>query len=174
MRALFAVIIFFLTRQTPKNSVTFASELHFQIDAFQTFLGENMSRYATLQRKKLLEFLEKNPHSSFSARQIKDAILGVSMSAVYRNLAILEKDGLLQKVYVSNKKEITYQYVCSENCVDFLHLICEKCKKSSHFEKEFSELIVNKALEVSGFVVNRNKTFIYGVCQTCAVQSKVF
>ncbi len=128
-----------------------------------------MNRYSTQQRKSLLEFLKNNPHSSFSAKQIKDTLsdLKISISAVYRNLAILEKDGLLQKVHVSHKKEVTYQYVGAEACAGLIHLICEDCKKSYHFEKDFSELIAQSALELSGFIVNKQKTFIHGLCQTC-------
>ncbi len=133
-----------------------------------------MNRYATSQRKNLLEFLEKNPHASFSVKQIKDNIgaVGISTSAVYRNLALLEKDGLLQKIYVSNKKEVTYQYIGSGQCADHIHLVCEKCKKSSHFEKNFSDTIVKNAFELSGFTVNTQKTFICGLCSSCTTHCK--
>ncbi len=128
-----------------------------------------MRRYTTSQRKFLLDFLHRNSHSSFSVKQIKDEIgaLGISTSSVYRNLALLEKDGLLQKVHVSNRKETTYQYIDAEQCADHIHLICEKCKKSYHYEREFTQLIVEQTLDLTGFRINKQKTFIYGICSYC-------
>ncbi len=131
-----------------------------------------MGRYTTSQRKYLLEFFKQNSHKSFSAKQIKDEIgaLGISTSSVYRNLAILEKDGILQKVLDSQKNETTYQHVNSKQCAELIHLICERCRNSFHFEKEVSELITHKARELKGFEVNKQNTFVYGTCRLCLEQ----
>ncbi len=157
-----------LTNNGKWNRFEFANNSQIQI-YFAFTKDIDMTRYSTSQRKKLLELLRENSHSSFSAKEIKEAIgaLGVSKSAIYRNLVLLEKDGLIQKVYLSPKKEATYQYTGSEKCVGFIHLICENCKKSYHFEKDFSDLIVENASQLADFAVNKQKTFIYGLCHSC-------
>ncbi len=133
-----------------------------------------MSSYSTNQRKILLEFFQKNTHSSFSAKQIKEELenIDISMSAIYRNLILLEKNGFLQKVQVSDKKETVYQYTDLDHCANLIHLICDSCKKSYHFEQDFSDLIVENALQEKGFMVNKQRTFINGICKLCSSSNK--
>ena len=54
-----------------------------------------MPRYSTRQREALLAFLNAHGHELLSASQIADGLRAqqVSISAVYRNLADLEREG---------------------------------------------------------------------------------
>lgn len=54
-----------------------------------------MGKYQTDKRKQLTAFLEANPDMHFSAKQISESIDGISLSAVYRNLAVCESDDFI-------------------------------------------------------------------------------
>lgn len=58
-----------------------------------------MPRYSTKQREALLAFLNAHGHELLSASQIADGLRAqqVSISAVYRNLADLEREGKVRK-----------------------------------------------------------------------------
>ena len=55
--------------------------------------------YMTEQRKKLFEFFKSHPDMTISARDLAAQLVAeehakISVSAVYRNLAMLEREGL--------------------------------------------------------------------------------
>ena len=54
-----------------------------------------MSKYMTKQRKALLNYLSAHADEKLSAKQIEENLSGegISISAVYRNLSDLEKEG---------------------------------------------------------------------------------
>ena len=58
-----------------------------------------MARYATRQRRALQEYLSRHPDESLSARQIAEGLCGdgISVSAVYRNLAQMELEGEVRR-----------------------------------------------------------------------------
>ncbi len=132
-----------------------------------------MSHYSTQQKKSLVHFLQKNLHTAFTVKQIKDALTGqdISTSSVYRNVLLLEEEGVLQKIPNTDNKSITYQYVDANECERIIHLLCAECNKLFHLEKDFSELIAQKAMTLQGFTIDKQKTFIHGICQSCTSQS---
>ena len=60
--------------------------------------------YMTEQRKKLFEFFQSHPDMTISARDLAAQLVAeehakISVSAVYRNLAMLEREGLIPVSY---------------------------------------------------------------------------
>ncbi|MBP5581187.1 MAG: winged helix-turn-helix transcriptional regulator, partial [Ruminococcus sp.] len=53
-------------------------------------LGDSMAHYKTNQRRELAAFLMENHDNPMSASQISEKV-NMSVSAVYRNLEVLEK-----------------------------------------------------------------------------------
>lgn len=125
-----------------------------------------MSKYMTRQRKALLGFLGAHTDELLSAREIADA-LDISLSAVYRNLAALENEGVLRRGGVNGVREATYQYIGAETCRDCLHLSCTKCGRTFHMSASGAERLQRDALRSDEFRIDRSETVLYGVCREC-------
>lgn len=132
-----------------------------------------MPKYMTKQRKALLTLLSQHADEELSARQIETALAdeGVSISAVYRNLSELEKDGKIRRVSKSGSREVFYQYTDCTACKDCLHLSCEKCGKTYHMNMPGVEMLMNNLAEQDEFAIDKSNTVLYGVCKSCQNKS---
>ncbi len=132
-----------------------------------------MSKYMTKQREALLSFLAEHTDESFSARQIADELssAGISVSAVYRNLAALEQNGELKRVVSGNGREVMYRYSGGEHCKSCLHLSCKICGVTSHMSAEGAKMLIKNLEESDGFGVDISDTIIYGICKKCRAAS---
>lgn len=128
-----------------------------------------MPKYMTKQRKALLEFLERHSDEEFSARMIEDELsgLGVSISAVYRNLSDLEKEGRIRRISKSGSREVLYLYTDSHHCRDCLHLSCKKCGKTYHMDTDGAEQLIKILAQNDDFTIDKSETVLYGVCKDC-------
>ena len=128
-----------------------------------------MSSYMTEQRRELLAFLESNPDRAFSAKEIAAAMedKGVSVSAVYRNLAWLENKGVISRSMRGGRREVLYSYVAADSCHGSLHMTCEKCGKTVHMNSAVTSRMVNDIAGSDGFSVDMRRTVLYGVCAKC-------
>ena len=126
--------------------------------------GITVSGYATEQRKLLMLFLQCHPDESFSAAEIAEALsdASVSLSAVYRNLSYLEREGLINRQVKAGRRECYYQFVAAVSCRNCLHLSCVKCGSVHHMQAESIE-----GLMQNGFTLDPKKTVLYGVCRDC-------
>ena len=128
-----------------------------------------MAKYMTKQRQILLDYFSCHTHEALSAKQIADA-LGkeqISPSAVYRNLAALEEDGLLKRVSKPGSHEAFFQYTDDSRCHEKLHLSCKRCGKMYHMNTSGAELLIRTIAEKEGFSVDRSETVLYGLCEAC-------
>lgn len=130
--------------------------------------------YNTEQRNFLLSFLEKNPDTMFSAKQITEALVdkNISRSAVYRNLADLEKDGKIKRCSKAESRETYYQFYDLQSCRNHIHLSCTKCGKIFHMENKVADNLITDVEETEGFEISKGETTLYGVCKDCAVFQK--
>lgn len=129
-----------------------------------------MSKYQTEQRKKLISLFESNPHQSYSVQDIH-AFLGeddISISAIYRNISEMLKQGILIKIRDKNCSGTLYQYVNSVHCEGIIHFKCESCDNTFHLSKSISQMLVNLAEEDYSFILNSSSTFLYGECANCS------
>lgn len=128
-----------------------------------------MAKYLTKQRKHLLAYLSAHTDEQVTARQIADALAAenISLSAVYRNIAALEKEGLLVRSVREGSREAVYQYMAAEACRDSLHLSCRVCGKSIHLGEEEAAQLLQSTLESTGFLIDKSETILYGVCADC-------
>ena len=128
-----------------------------------------MAKYMTKQRRILLDYFSRHTHEALSAKQIADA-LGedqISTSAVYRNLAALEEDGLLKRVSKPGSHEAFFQNTDDSRCHEKLHLSCKRCGKMYHMNTSGAELLIRTIAEKEGFSVDRSETVLYGLCEAC-------
>jgi Fur family ferric uptake transcriptional regulator len=125
----------------------------------------------TKQKRLIIECLEKNRNSHLSAEEIYNLIRQgdqqISIATVYRNLRLLEEQGVIRKIFVSEDALAFYEL--SENNVPHSHhhLICRRCGKIIDFEEDLLEA-VEKMIEVTeGFFIEDHRVVFYGVCREC-------
>ena len=128
-----------------------------------------MQTYATKQRKRLLAFLEEHPDELFSIKDIASALEseGISLSAVYRNVADMEGEGKLQRVARDGTRTVYYRFADQEECRKHLHLSCFKCGKTYHAETPVTDELIRAVAESSDFDVDSQSSVLYGVCRGC-------
>ncbi len=128
-----------------------------------------MPKYHTKQREVLINFLEENLDTPLSAKQIGVGLEkhNVSISAVYRNIAALEKEGLLLRHSKGGSREVYYQYTGAKGCKQKLHLSCTKCGKISHMENEGAKRLIEDIADLEDFAIDKGETVLYGLCSKC-------
>lgn len=129
--------------------------------------------YKTHQRQTLLTFFEDHPDHSFSVTEIAEALKdqGISISAIYRNLAELEKDNRVRKTTRSGSREAYYQILDCDHCRGHIHMHCMECGKTTHLEEKEADALLN-VLGDTNFSVDTGATVLYGVCGECSSHHK--
>lgn len=128
-----------------------------------------MAHYVTEQRKALYEFFMAHPHEPFSAKEIH-AILSdsnISISAVYRNLGAMKKEGLVRCHIKLGSRDMLYQFFDKTHCANAIHLTCVDCGKTFHMNKDIAQTMQVKLAEMEGFQIHQGKTVLYGTCREC-------
>lgn len=103
-----------------------------------------MIGYQTHQRNQLISFFEAHPNETFTIDEITEKLrdqLGQdapSRSTVYRTVADLEKEKLLQRMYLADRRRSAYQYRDQHACASHLHIRCEKCHALVHLDADVS------------------------------------
>lgn len=125
--------------------------------------------YNTKQREILIKFFSNNHDRSFSAEDIYETLKteNISLSAIYRNLSVLEKDGKLRKTTKHGTTKAFYQYVDPEKCEGHMHISCTKCGKTEHLSQREESTLLSSVLKNENFSIDTNNTIIYGVCKKC-------
>ena len=129
-----------------------------------------MPGYMTRQRMLLLSWLQEHADESLTSGQIVEALAGkepISASAVYRNLAQLERDGKLRRSTKAGSQEAYYRYAGAEACRGALHLSCLRCGRTRHMERAEAERLCESLLRADGFSLDRTDTVLYGLCAAC-------
>lgn len=128
--------------------------------------------YMTEQRKKLFDFFKSHPDLTISARELAAQLINnedakISVSAVYRNLSMLEREGLILRSTGKNNRESVYRYVSSESCDEKLHMTCLKCGRTTHMTQKISDKLMKDVAKGDGFAIDLSKTTMYGICKDC-------
>ena len=128
-----------------------------------------MMRYATKQRKLLLDVLEEHLDETLSVAELCSLVAhdDISPSAIYRNLASLEKDGLVKRVPLPLSQKTGYRYVGSSKCKEHLHLECTMCGRTFHLPTPATSLLIENVRQNSGFKVDSANTVLTGICPDC-------
>ena len=128
-----------------------------------------MPAYATKQRKILLSYLASHADEELPADRISRDLSGegISVSAVYRNLASLEEEGKIQKVTKSGERRAFFRFSGSDECKKHIHLYCTGCGRTYHVDVPTTDLVADSIASSAGFEVDRSKTVISGICRDC-------
>ncbi len=129
-----------------------------------------MSKYITKQRKILQEYLSNQIDQELSAKKIakdlKEAGMDISLSAIYRNLAELEKEKMVVACPKEGTREFFFRYV-DDGCFDCFHFSCRVCNAVSHMPIEDSKILKEELKEKFQFFLESKNTVFYGVCAEC-------
>ena len=126
-----------------------------------------MRDYATEQRKCLLSFFEKHPDRHFAVEELVDAIEGISLSTIYRNVNQMVAEGTIRRFQNKGRRTFLYQYIGTEECSEHLHLKCSKCGRILHMDEAAAEAVTDAVKNIFDFEVDKNATILFGACNTC-------
>ncbi|MCQ2450760.1 MAG: transcriptional repressor [Clostridia bacterium] len=128
-----------------------------------------MPKYHTKQREILTDLFKRHPDEQLSAKDIVLLLDGgkISISAVYRNLALLEKDGVLKRFTKNGSRDVYYQYTDNEHCKNRLHLSCKKCGQTFHMNINSAVELIDTVQKTDGFILDKSETVLYGICKKC-------
>ncbi len=133
-----------------------------------------MARYQTEQRRALAELFEQSSHRAFSVQELYAELqgYGISVSAIYRNLADMERQGLVCKIAKKGHKSALYQYVDPHHCAGVIHLKCHACDATFHLNQHVSQMVLGMAAQDFAFEVN-SAAVLYGECDSCSQFKRV-
>lgn len=128
-----------------------------------------MRNYSTRQRKILRDYLVAHPDEEFTAAEISESLRkdGISLSAVYRNLATLEEEGQVARVSKTGERTVYFRYSGAEECREHIHLFCTGCGKTYHADVTTTDFVADRVASASGFAVDRSQTVLRGLCRDC-------
>lgn len=86
----------------------------------------------------------------------------MSMGTVYRNLTILEEQGLVKRIENGATFDRFDAYV-----MPHYHFICEECGAISDLEVEIDENINKLATKLTPYTIKWHKIDFYGICNSC-------
>lgn len=120
----------------------------------------------TPQRHAILEYLiatMKHPTADDIYKALEDKFPNMSVATVYNNLRVFKKVGLV--------KELTYGDSSSRfdyATTDHYHIICESCGKIVDFKYPGLDEVETLAEHMTGFLVNKHRMEVYGICPQCS------
>ncbi len=129
-----------------------------------------MGKYITKQRRALLEFLNFHKDEPLTISKIFTELCekGISESAIYRNLAELEKNGEIKRVGQGENNEAIYRFSkAHSDCENAIHLSCKKCGKMYHLKSDTAESLKEKLTSGEDFQIDCSETVLYGICGKC-------
>ncbi len=129
-------------------------------------IAENLRAHTlkvTPQRLKIVESLNTYGHLNIDMlyREVKESHPNVSLATVYKNLAIMTQNGLLEEVKISGHKS-----VFEVKKAPHIHLHCSRCGKIEDIEIDLS-YVKAEAEKRSGYIVSGSEAVMVGVCPEC-------
>lgn len=128
-----------------------------------------MAKYITKQRKILLDYLKEHIDEELCAKNVARDLSehNLSLSAIYRNLADLEKENLIVQCTKSGTREFYFRYSGNCECSTCFHLSCKICNKIEHMDIIQSTAIKKQIMDNTDYILDLPSTMFYGICKKC-------
>ncbi len=125
----------------------------------------------TKQKSLIMQCLKENELSHITIDElyakVKEIDSHIGIATIYRNLKLLEEQGLVNKVVFSVDSAPCYELIDGKLSHTHHHLICKKCQKVMDFEDDLLDAI-EKIIEVTkGFKISDHRVIFYGTCKDC-------
>ena len=143
-----------------------SSEYNFRNKTHETRGGE--VEYKTQARQQILDCIVENPDRIFKASDLAQSLPSVSLSTIYRNLARLEKAGVVQIVGAEENNELQYRYTGPGRCQAKMHLVCKDCGKFFHLEGPALKMLMLSVQRLNGFTLDQQQSVLLGHCAVCS------
>ncbi len=91
---------------------------------------------------------------------VKKQIPSISLATVYRNLKLLEREGLILKITTGDSDRF------DGHTHEHYHFTCNECKRVLDLELEDGTNVNNLAKDFGGTVTNHSLMF-FGICPQC-------
>ena len=130
--------------------------------------------YRTEQKKLLLLYLSTHAERAFSLAELADTMAecGVGKSTVYRLVAQMCEEGAVRRCAKERGRGYLYQYLDRTDCAAHLHLRCTDCGKITHLGEEETALFERVLAENNRFVLDDQRTLLFGRCAACWEKGK--
>jgi len=119
----------------------------------------------TTQRQAILDIINDS-HRHWDAdelaRALSDAGQSIGIATVYRGLAALESQGLIDSIQLADKKR--YE---TANKAHHDHMVCTKCGHIEEFSHQTIEQLQLAAAKEKGFTLTGHQLVMFGLCRQC-------
>ena len=133
---------------------------------FQDFISHKGLK-STRQRDIILDaFLSSDRHMSIEELYLKlrSKHPNIGYATVYRTLKLFAESGIARETQFGDG-QTRYEHVAEGEHHD--HLVCTRCGTIIEFENETIEKLQQEVAATHGFLIERHKLELYGLCQKC-------
>jgi Fur family ferric uptake transcriptional regulator len=126
---------------------------------------ETLTLHLTRQRRVILEAIKKvrtHPSADQVYEMVRETMPRISLGTVYRNLELLCREGLIQRL-----EGRTQKYYDGETC-NHIHFRCVKCEALLDLPVEIPVDVEQVRKRVPGFDIQGQKVEFFGVCKKCS------
>ena len=114
----------------------------------------------TPQREQVLEAVRRLGHAT--PEQVSEAVDGVDVTTVYRNLELLEDLGLVRHTHLGHGAPA---YRPAED--DHVHVVCHACGRVVDAPADLVDDLSQRLLTERGFRLDRSHFTVFGMCRDC-------
>jgi len=132
---------------------------------------ENKFHRNSPQREVILEELRKlksHPTATTLYRLVSKRLPSISLGTVYRNLNLLSKKGIIQKLEVGGSRA-RYDGDTDKH----YHICCSSCGRIDDIQNISEEILNIDLFEIEGYVVEGYHMNFYGICSDCREKSLI-
>lgn len=95
---------------------------------------------------------------------LKEKMPALSLGTVYRNLALLNKEGRIQKLCCDGADRF------DGNVMTHYHLLCKECSRLYDLKLPLIEELNRSAQQSYKGTIEAHELLFYGVCENCSVR----
>lgn len=134
-------------------------------------------KYQTKQQQSIIACMKESMEDYIQIIELLEKLklkgIHVGVATAYRNLNKLVEAGMVRKVSVDGIAGACYQYLSEEKTEGF-SLKCEKCNRIMNAECNHIVGLYDHIMEEHDFLINKDRTIFYGVCESCKKQKNRF
>ncbi|HID35796.1 MAG TPA: transcriptional repressor [Ghiorsea sp.] len=122
----------------------------------------------TAQRQAILDMInrsDKHWDADDVAYALKEEGISIGIATVYRGLAALADQGLIESIQLADKKRYERADKAHHD-----HLICTRCGSIEEFCEPEIESLQDKVAAERGFKIEGHQLLLFGLCKTCKAE----
>jgi len=119
----------------------------------------------TAQRQAILDMInrfDKHWDADEVAYALKEEGISIGIATVYRGLAALAEQGLIESIQLADKKRYERADKAHHD-----HLVCTDCGSIEEFCNPEIETLQDKVAEERGFKIQGHQLLLFGLCKVC-------